>query len=88
MIRTIAGLILGVAFLGTGCVSQDVASQREAALNEWLMAASKPVQVVDQSIQFRCAPGYFCYTFIDQEGKTLYVKNIRQQLPAVIPAAE
>jgi len=70
----------------TSCISSQKTVTREAALNSWLTQAEKPVRVINQTSDFRCAPGYNCYTLVDQEGQVYYAKNVRLELPREIPA--
>jgi hypothetical protein len=78
-------ILLGGALLLTSCIPTQKTVAREAALNDWLTDAEKPVQVINQRFEARCAPGYNCYTLIDKAGRTYYAQNVRMELPATIP---
>lgn len=78
-------LLFGCALLFTACIPTQKTVAREAALNDWLADAQKPVQVIDQRFEARCAPGYNCYTLIDKAGRTYFAQNVRMELPATIP---
>ncbi len=64
-----------------GCVSSSVVESREAALNDWLVKAEKPVLVRSQTSELNCAPTLNCYTLVDKQGAIFYAKNVRVELP-------
>jgi len=54
-------------------------------MEQWLEQATLPVMVQVQSNELRCRPSLNCYTLIDAKGKVHYARNVRHQLPRMIP---
>lgn len=59
--------------------------QNEKAMEDWLSQANMPVTVQYQSADIRCRPTLNCYTLIDATGKVHYARNVRHELPRIIP---
>ena len=73
-----------VIVLCSSCVTSRTLKD-EKLMEQWLEQATLPVMVQIQSNEFRCRPSLNCYTLIDAKGKVHYARNVRHQLPRMIP---
>jgi hypothetical protein len=71
-------------FLLSACASGR--ETREAAMQEWLSTAKRPVQVTKHNPyqHFTATRGSHYYTLVDSDGKVFLAKNVRFELPKVI----
>lgn len=77
-------LILVVSSLFTACMTGHQA--REQKLQEWLLAANRPVKVIKHPVNshFSATRGSHYYTLMDSKGQVYLAKNVRFELPEVI----
>ena len=83
--RSIRGLVLlACVFLMSACASGRTA--REAALQDWLATAKRPVKVTKHRPQQHLTATRWShfYTLVDSDGKVYLAKNVRFELPEVI----
>ena len=75
---------LAFMFLLGACAGGHKA--REAAMQEWLSTARRPVKVSKHNPyqHMKATRGSHYYTLIDSEGKVYLAKNVRFELPEVI----
>lgn len=59
---------------------------REAAMQEWLSTAKRPVKVTKHNPyqHMKATRGSHYYTLVDSDGKVFLAKNVRFELPDVI----
>jgi hypothetical protein len=59
---------------------------REAAMQEWLSTAKRPVKVSKHNPyqHMKATRGSHYYTLVDSDGKVFLAKNVRFELPDVI----
>lgn len=78
------GVGLFIVLFGAACGSARTA--REAALQEWLASAKKPVKVVKHNPYQHvfASRGSHYYTLVDSNGKVFLAKKVRFELPEVI----
>lgn len=75
------------SFLLLACAScmSSKKLENERAMEAWLEKAEMPVRVYSQTFEFRCAPGFHCYTLVDNSGRVYYAQNVRHDLPRILP---
>ncbi|HNE29125.1 MAG TPA: hypothetical protein PKL15_03850 [Saprospiraceae bacterium] len=76
--------LLVIAFSMSACMTNY--KVREAAMQEWLAGAKRPVKVTKHhpNQHLGATRGSHYYTLIDSEGRVFLAQNVRFELPEVI----